>query len=282
MIGLLPLLTGSGIGACLADDPPAFEVASVKASAPPPTGGRGFHAGPRMNGGPGSGDPTRIDYTNVSMTNLVSVAYGVEYWQVTGPDSMSMNSYDITARVPPATTREEFLAMLRNLLAERFRLQAHHEPREVSLYSLVIAKGGARLRPHVEKPATKEGGEPAADAPQPLRRDPDGYPILTRGMTMAVSGGKARLGIENKDIGWLVGQLSAQLGGPVKDDTGLTGHYDFALFWSARPHSPQTEAEGGPDLIEAVQGQLGLKLERKKGPIDYVVVDHVERVPSGN
>jgi uncharacterized protein (TIGR03435 family) len=79
-----------------------------------------------------------------------------------------------------------------------------------------------------------------------------------------------------------VGQLSAQLGGPVTDDSGLTGHYDFALYWSARPRSAQTEADGGPDLIEAVQAQLGLKLEKRKGPIDYVVVDSVDRVPSGN
>src|SRR5579863_8669657 len=103
LIGLLPVLIGCSIWACPAGDPPAFEVASVKASAPPPAGGRGFYPGPRMNGGPGSGDPTRIDYTNVSMSYLVSVAYGVEYWQVSGPDWMPVNSYDITARVPPAT-----------------------------------------------------------------------------------------------------------------------------------------------------------------------------------
>ena len=73
--------------------------------------------------------------------------------------------------------------------------------------------------------------------------------------------------------------LSQHLHSPVNDDTGLAGKYDFDLFWSDRT----TDAgESGPDLITAIQEQLGLKLERKKGPVELIVVDHAEKTPTAN
>jgi len=77
----------------------------------------------------------------------------------------------------------------------------------------------------------------------------------------------------------IAGMLAGQLQSPVHDDTGLTGIFDFDLFWSTEPAESR---DNGPDLITAVQEQLGLKLDRKKGPVDVVVIDHVERTPTTN
>ena len=74
-------------------------------------------------------------------------------------------------------------------------------------------------------------------------------------------------------------RFGSQLGSPVHNDTGLTGKYDLELKWGTRPPNPDDNA---PDFITAVQGQLGLKLEKKKAPVDMVVVDHAEKTPSGN
>lgn len=252
-----------------ADDPPAFEAASIKPSAP--RDGRGRTV--RMDGGPGTKDPTRIDFLNVSLASLITRAYGLSYWQLSGPDWIETESFDVTAKVPPGATKEQFHTMLQNLLAERFGLKVHPERKEVELYSLTAAKNGPKLKPHVKTPEAEAGAEPSG----PMKTDPGGYPILAPGTTMAWMRGKARLHGRDQDIAWLVGQLSGQLGGPVTDNTGLTGRYDFALFWAARQGD-----DGSPDLPEAVQQQLGLKLERKKGPIDMLVVDRVDKAPREN
>jgi uncharacterized protein (TIGR03435 family) len=94
--------------------------------------------------------------------------------------------------------------------------------------------------------------------------------------------GMGRLRLANADLAQLVTRLAAQLGEPVKDDTGLEGKYDIALFWSERPPGAEMDADAGPDLVAALQEQLGLKLERKKGPVEILVIDHAEKVPTGN
>jgi uncharacterized protein (TIGR03435 family) len=270
---LVPVVAVLACGALRADDPAAFEVASVKPSVKPPNGSQGWTM-VKMSGGPGTPDPTRIDYQNVSMNNLITRAYGISHWQLSGPDWMGGENFDITAKVPAGATREQFAAMLQNLLAERFKLQVHRESKEMAMYSLTVGKSGLKLKPHVEKQpaAADEKAEPG-----PVKKDAEGYPILSGGMTIASSGGKARLRDSDKDIAWLIGQLSGQLGAPVSDDTGLKGHFDIELYWA----SGQGD-DGSPDLAEAVARQLGLKLEKKKGPIETMVVDHVERVPLGN
>jgi uncharacterized protein (TIGR03435 family) len=81
------------------------------------------------------------------------------------------------------------------------------------------------------------------------------------------------------DVDMIAGVLALQLAGPVHSDTGLIGKFDFELLSGTRR---QDVDDGGPDLATAVQGQLGLKLERKKGPVDVAVIDDVERTPTAN
>src|SRR5271157_237246 len=215
-------------GAQPAADSPVFEVASVK-PAPPPEPGAGFTVS--MRGGPGSGDPTRIDYRNVSLFNLVTGAYGVEHWLISAPDGMGMEKYNIDAKVPPGATRAQFRMMLQNLLAQRFKLQVHRESKEVLQYSLTVSRNGPKLKPHGEAPQAADADQPPPGVQGPPKTDSGGYPILRGGMGMAMMNGKARLQWDGANVSWLVGLLSGQLHAPVKDDTGLQGKYDIALSW---------------------------------------------------
>ena len=80
----------------------------------------------------------------------------------------------------------------------------------------------------------------------------------------------------------LAAQLSGQLRAPVADATGLTGKYEISLYWSAAPLRTVDSTPGGPDLKQALQEQLGLRVESKKGPVEFVVVDHAEKTPTEN
>lgn len=265
---------------------PGFDAVSVKV-APPPDGRGGRVA---FIGGPGTKTPNRINVENYGMAALISRAYGVEYYQVTGPDwitSYNSPKYNIVATIPPGTTEAQFRLMLQKLLADRFQLKLHKQQREMQIYSLVVAKNGPKLK----KAAPEPPPDPDSDADAgpragggKLAKDAEGYPVLRPGMTMAMSGDRARAG--NKEhMAWLVAMLAAQLGSPVVDATGLTEEYEFSLYWiPSRPGSGPSLAEdpAGPDIFAAVQQQLGLKLEQKKGPIEVLVVDSAEKTPAEN
>jgi len=95
-----------------------------------------------MNGGPGTSDPVFLRYANVPLKRVLMVAYDVKPWQITQPDWLNTLRFDISARIPEETTKEQFLAMLRALIEERFRMAARREAREMSFYALVADKIG--------------------------------------------------------------------------------------------------------------------------------------------
>ena len=263
-----------------------FDAASVK-PAPPPDGRGGRRVG--MMGGPGTDTPGRINFENVGLGAVIGKAYDVKYYQISGPAWFESERFNIIATVPPGTTQEQFRLMLQNLLADRFKLALHKETREIPIYSLGVAKNGPKL-----KKATPDNPRDANDAADgeptggggKLAADADGYPALRPGMTMAIMstpmGPRARLA--NKEhTEWLAGMLSGQLGRPVVDATGLTGEYDISLYWiPQRQDSVAADDPNGPDLMAALQQQLGLKLEPKKGPIEVLVIDHAEKIPTAN
>jgi uncharacterized protein (TIGR03435 family) len=262
-----------------AGESPVFEVASVKPS-PPPEFTSGFVIS-RVDGGPGTKDPTRLDCRNMPLGSLILRAYNLSPSQLSGPDWIDVERFDIVARVPPGATQEEFRSMLRNLLVERFRMQTHRDKKDLLLYSLTASRNGPKLKPHVEATAA-DAGTPVPDNPAKVKTDSQGYPLLPPGIGMGMLNGRGRLHMVDADLARLVGRLSQQLGGPVKDDSGLQGTYDIDLYWSTQSPGSQAEAEPGPDLFAAVQEQLGLKLEKKKGPVEILVIDHAERTPTGN
>ena len=129
------------------DKPPdslTFEVASVKRTPPPEPNARVFFGPPR--GGPGTSDPGQITWTNAALRNILMTAYDVQTYQITAPDWMNTERYDIVAKVPAGATKAQVNVMWQNLLKERFGMVLHHESKEFQVDELTVAKGGSKLK----------------------------------------------------------------------------------------------------------------------------------------
>lgn len=263
-----------------------FEAASIKAS--PPIDGN-YSRG--CKGGPGTGDPVLWRCTNATISMLVMRAYDIKRYQLTAPDWTTNVSYEISAKLRPDTTKEEFRAMIGNLLSDRFKLEFHWSKKEIAMYDLVVAKGGPRLKESVDKPA----GDANDDLPgrggagRGAQTDADGYPNIPKDCSgcMAINAGKARYLATKELVKNFADMIGNQLGMPVHDRTGLTGKYDITLSWSAgggidRRPDADAGADLGVSMEAAVQQQLGLKLVSTKGIVDMIVVDRVERNPTAN
>jgi uncharacterized protein (TIGR03435 family) len=197
-----------------------------------------------------NGDPGRINYTNVTVRSLIRQAYGLKVYPLSGgADALSTDRYDIVATVHGAASKERVALMLQSLLAERFKLALHRETKELPIYALVVSKTGMKIR------------EVQDDGSAPEIGSGGGHQIKAHLVSMKV----------------LASSLQGYMGDPVVDTTGLAGLYDLNLDFTP---DESMSAEGG-SLFEAVQQQLGLKLERRKGPVEVVVIDHVEK-PSEN
>lgn len=225
---------------------PTFEVASIKSA----TGGRGNF----MYGGPGTNDPGLYRCERCELRVLIMQAYNVNNFQLVRPSWMETAIFDVVARVPEGTTKEQYRLMLQNLLVERFKLFLHRDKKEVQMYDLVVAKGGPKLKESVES----QGQEDAVPSGRP--KIPDDWQFI-RGTKQTTE--------------FLAARLAGHFQAPVTDATGLSGVYDYTLSWSDNPDS-------GSSLFSAIQATLGLKLEPKKGLMDIVVVDHAEKVPTEN
>jgi uncharacterized protein (TIGR03435 family) len=241
-----------------------FEVAAVKTASP---GARGI----RCTGGPGTSDPGTLRCENYSLSFLVMMAYNLHSFQLTAPSWMGTARFDVAAKIPSGTDTRQFGLMQQRLLAERFGLQVHFEKKDSTVYELTVAKDGLKL---------KKSQESAADKPDAAWKPPvSGPPRRTR----------AQVRRKGDSIADLANFLSNQLGQPVTDATGLEGRYDYDLSFlmepggrAAGPALDGAEPESGLTLIEAVRDQLGLRLEKKKGQADVLVVDHAERSPVEN
>jgi uncharacterized protein (TIGR03435 family) len=280
-----------------------YEVASIKPAKPGPGGG-GFRIG-IMNA------PDGFAADNVNLEMLLSTAYGVQNFQIMGtPDWGKSERYDIDAKMDEATaealkkmSQDERTAerqkMLQALLAERFGLTVHRDTKELPIYSLVVGKNGSKLTE--SKPPAADPNAPPSGASAPNATDGRGGPTLGGRGGMIMSMGRGGAGVMSMSangvpISNLVRSLSGQVGRPVYDKTGLTGNYDFKLEWSRDDSVSLPSHDGGggdgpapaappdasgPSLMTAVQEQLGLKLESGKGPVEIIILDHVEK-PSNN
>jgi uncharacterized protein (TIGR03435 family) len=256
-------------------------------------------------GGPGTKDPGRIRYSNLSLKWLLVTAYGVNDFQIEGPAWMETERFEIDATMPADTTKEQLLEMLRNLLAERFKIAMHRETKDAPAYTLVVVKTGLKMVVALPAATLPEGGPSAAASPREFERDRDGFPQLPPGgppnLLQFVVANRARLQGRLQTMDDLTARLAYLLGHPVANGTGLTGKYDFTLTFATAgtalanaPGPPlpplpggettptASEQEPAPGLLSAVQSQLGLKLDAKKAPLEFIVIDHAERTPLAN
>jgi uncharacterized protein (TIGR03435 family) len=204
---------------------------------------------------------------NYSLRVMLAAAFNLTPRAVSGgPSWVDSDRYEIVAKAPGEVrpTTYEQMAMLRNLLTERFKLTFHREKKEFAIYALSMSSKGSTLTVSTPDPSP-EGAPPLVFALSPM-----GARLVARDAGMG-------------EFAW-VRQRSA-VDRPVVDRTGLSGRYDFDLEWSpdetqfdgnVPPHNPDE-----PDLFTAMQQQLGLSFEAMKGPIDALVIDQVQR-PSEN
>jgi uncharacterized protein (TIGR03435 family) len=194
-----------------------------------------------------------------------------------GPGWVESEKYDVEAKMSDTTMNKlsqmktddrwhAQMLMLQELLADRLKLVVHRETKEFPVYSLVVAKGGPKLQ------ASKPPDNSANTGNGNKGREP--------GMMAGSEDGMAKASFWNQPVSYLVHWLSLSLRSPVVDKTMLTGTYDFTLKFGPITQ-PAASDPNVPTLLDAIQDQLGLKLVSGKGPLEFIVIDHIER-PSRN
>ena len=264
------LLAAATYGAFAQDAPrPSFQVASVKLNTENPPN-RMLRP---MPGG-------RLTARNASLEQLILVAYSVQRYQlIGGPSWMGTDGFDIEAKGEGEPNSAQMLQMLQSLLADRFKLSLHRETKELPVYNLTGARGA------FNPPAPQESGCVPLDPTGPPQRGslPCGMPRI--GMSGVIDAAKV-------STAQLVMTLATVLGRPVIDQTGFKGVFDVHLKFT--PDQGTQGLPGGalgappadidpsrPNVFGALQEQLGLKLTSSKGPVEVLVIDHVER-PTAN
>jgi uncharacterized protein (TIGR03435 family) len=214
---------------------PAFEAASVKPAAPGSRGGRTASSG------------DRVIYANTTLSNVLIRAYGLKAFRVDGPSWIFSDRYDIQAKAPDNTPKDQIPLMLQALLTERFQLKLHRESREMSVYFLITGKGTAKYQ--------KSEGE-------------SGYDM-----------DNGRRVLKNHTMAQLADTLTFTVQRPVLDRTGLSGTYTIPLEMSQEELG---KSDGSaPSIFTIVEG-LGLKLESRKAPLEILVVDSGNKIPAEN
>ncbi|HZT37321.1 MAG TPA: TIGR03435 family protein [Bryobacteraceae bacterium] len=259
----------------------AFEVASIKPAQPSPAGQMriGLQA-----------DAAMLRYTNVSLKEVIRIAYRVKDFQIRGPDWIDSARFDIVAKLPAGASQDQIPEMLQDLLTERFTLATHRETKEHPIYALVVAKGGPKL-----KPAATAMPEPPGPVPA-FGKGPMG-----RGaMMMMVDPNGVHLKAAAASLAALAEMISRFSERPVMDMTGVQGQYEFDLVFAPEamhgmpgllktgpppgdggPAPAEASVDGAATIFDAVQ-RYGLKLEPRKAPVEIVVIDHIAREPTEN
>jgi uncharacterized protein (TIGR03435 family) len=230
----------------------SFEVASVKAS--PRAVGKDYRGAVVLG-------PNRVSGRNVSLKGLIVEAYHVQPFQVTGgPGWLDLDEFDLDARPGATTTKDQLRSMLVELLAERFRLILHRDTKEMRVYALSVDKGGPKLHP-----AT--GDLRPTTSPQNFHGDMRQLAnLISIGLTIPTIDDPTRPAIAS---GPLV---------PVLDKTGIEGNYDISV--NLRPDD--TAGDGFTRWQRALRDELGLKLETQRAPVEVLMVDRAERMPTAN
>jgi len=264
-------------------------------------------------------DAGRIDIGFASLQDLICTAYGVKPYQVSGPDWLTSEHFDIVATLPAGATRDQVPQMLQALLADRFKLALHHDTHALPVYALVVAKGGTRLQP-----AAPHTGAPAPPPPQGAKTIDTGNGTVTMsqaktpggGAAATITGGKSgrtqitmadghiRMVVAKMTMPDFANMLTPMLTRPVIDQTGLTDAYQVSVTVSTQdmlamaraysismgmPTPPAAQAGGvngtpapiGSSIFASVH-ELGLRLDPRDAQVERIVIDHIEKQPTAN
>jgi len=296
-----------------------FDVASVRPAPAPDmaTMIAGLQAGRRPNWV--RVDGTRATFNYESLKDLIAYAYKLRLYEISGPEWMVTDRFDIAARLPDGATKDDVPEMLRALLKDRFNLETHNELTDQPVLALVAAKGGAKLQlatasaEVLDETAPLKPGELMQDTPDGrvlLRRTADGsstYVGRWGSFSLKFDGESSSMHmkadcIDMKGFAMMMNTLGAGQGRQIVDMTGLTGKYQAAVDFSLMdlmsslsaqgiviPRGPgggggsgeASDPEGGATVAAAL-AKLGLKLEKSKAKVQRLVVDQVEKSPTEN
>ncbi|HVV45614.1 MAG TPA: TIGR03435 family protein [Bryobacteraceae bacterium] len=216
----------------------AFEVATIKRSDMAADSGQMIR------------DPRLVALSHVSLQNLMAQAYLIRNFQISGPDWLDTDRFDIVAKLPDGATRDQLPAMLQSLLKERFHLTMHQDKKTMTAFVLAPGNDGVKMK--------------AIDSEVRDVR-------TARGAHLWVAG--------KLTIAYFAGLLSNLVDQPVVDETGLKGVYDIDIEWA----SDETAGmDGTPSLSAVLADKLGLRLDSRKAPVDIYVIDRLDRAPTEN
>jgi uncharacterized protein (TIGR03435 family) len=257
----IALMAATAVFAQAPGSRPAFDVASVKASDPAAARGGGGHFAFGMGGTGGNIQvaPASLTMRNVTLKNAIRWAYHITEYQVSGPEWLDSARYNINAKSAGPATEDQLQLMMQTLLADRFKLAAHQQTKEFQVFVLAPGKNGTKLQ------ESKSEGESV---------------ILPQPNSMTVT-------IQRAAISQMIEMMTPLLGAPVIDETGLRGRYDITANLAKYASEMQPGAGGAPPdplslISSALEGELGLKLEKRKMPLEQLVVDHIEKAPTEN
>ncbi|HEY1494600.1 MAG TPA: TIGR03435 family protein [Candidatus Solibacter sp.] len=294
-------LVAAGLAAAQA--PLSFEVASIKP-------GGSLDPAAIMAGKMRIGmkvDAARVDIGMLSLSDLIRIAYKVKSYQIQGPEWMSGERFNISAKLPDGAKEDQVPEMLQTLLAERFKLTIHRQSKEQNVYALVVAKSGLKMKP--AEPDDPKAEPAPASAGIRMSGDIQGKGVVVAGgpngnqTKMTMNNGMMHMENSKMPIPGLVEMLSRFVDKPVVDMTELKGEYQVGIDLSMEdmrniarasgmggammvagpvPSGAPAEASDPTSSIFTSVAQLGLKLEPRKSPIDLIVVDHLEKLPTDN
>jgi uncharacterized protein (TIGR03435 family) len=270
---------------------PEFEVASIR----PVTAETGqITAGVHV-------DDAQVRFTRLSLKDLIGIAYKVKIYQISGPDWLASERFNINATVPTGANRDQMQEMVQNLLADRFQLKMHRTSKEFPVYGLVPAKSGFKLKELPPSPEDSAGT--AEESKKPLNISASGGrsgTTVNYGNGSYFAFGNNKFEAKKMTMANVADTLARFVDKPVVDMTELKGNYDFNLDFSQEdfqammiraavaagvslpPQALQYMEKASGDSLPNALTTIGLKLESRKAPIEVLVIDHVLKLPTEN
>lgn len=272
-----------------AQDSPTFEVASIRPASPQTNDVR---AGVRIAG-------TQVRFVSVSLKDLIATAYGVKPQQISGPEWLGQERFELAATIPSGGSAAQIPQMMRALLAERFAMAMHTETREFPVYTLGLAKGGPKFQPSTTPVSPAPTNEKPPEVSVAANGSANGVAIDFGGGS-SFAYGNNKFEVRRMTMASFAETLTRFVDRAVLDKTGLTGPYDLVLNIAPDDYMPlmiRSAINAGVTLpaqalrvldganADPLSGPLrdvGLTLESGKAPLSVVVVDAISKTPTEN